>query len=193
MPGDAWQQFANLRAYYAFMWTHPGKKLLFMGGEFGQGWEWNHDESLQWHLLGQPMHRGIQQLIRDLNWYVGALRPLHQKDFEPAGFQWIDASDVDQSVISYMRRGANPAEFTVTVCNFTPVPRQAYCIGVPVGGDYLEVINTDADVYGGSGVGNAGRVSAQEVPMHGHPWSLCLTLPPLATLVLAPEWLDGAR
>jgi 1,4-alpha-glucan branching enzyme len=193
MPGDAWQQFANLRAYYAFMWTHPGKKLLFMGGEFGQGWEWNHDESLQWHLLDHPSHRGVQQLIRDLNWFVAALRPLHQKDFDPAGFQWIDASDTDNSVISYLRRGANPAEFTLTVCNFTPVPRQDYRIGVPVGGEYLELINTDAEVYGGSNVGNGGRVSAQEVPMHGQPYSLCLTLPPLATLVFAPEWLEGAR
>jgi 1,4-alpha-glucan branching enzyme len=186
MPGDEWQKFANLRAYFAFMWTHPGKKLLFMGGEFAQGREWNHDTSLDWHLLEQSRHRGMQILIGDLNALMQTRPALHQKDCEPVGFQWMDATDVDQSVIAYMRRGNDPADCVIVVCNFTPIVRSRYRLGVPSAGDYLELINTDADTYGGSGVGNAGCVGADRVPWHGHPYSVELTLPPLATLVLAP-------
>jgi 1,4-alpha-glucan branching enzyme len=183
MPGDEWQKFANLRAYFGFMWTHPGKKLLFMGGEFGQWREWNHDTSLDWHLSDQPRHRGLQSLVRDLNWLYRELPALHEQDVEPAGFEWIDASDTQQSVVSYLRKAKNPDRFAVVVCNFTPVPRQDYRIGVPSAGFYKERINTDADLYGGSGMGNLGGVHAEPIATHGRPWSLRLTLPPLATLV----------
>lgn len=187
MPGDDWQKFANLRAYYAFMWSYPGKKLLFMGGEFGQWREWNHDYSLDWHLLEQgPYHKGLQALVRDLNHLYRELPALHELDCEPQGFQWIDCTDLDNSVFSWLRFGRDPGQFTVTVCNFTPVPRYGYRIGVPHAGLYRERINTDAIDYGGSGVGNYGLIHAVEESSHGRPATLCLNLPPLGTLVLEP-------
>lgn len=183
MPGDRWQRFANIRAYYAFMWTHPGKKLLFMGSEFAQEREWNHDASLDWHLLDDPMHRGVQMLVRDLNRLYRATPALHLFDSEPEGFAWIDASNWEESIISYLRRGRAPEDLVLVVCNFTPVPREGYRIGVPRAGRWRERINTDAGDYGGSGIGNAGEVHADDVPMHGQPHSLNLKLPPLATVI----------
>jgi 1,4-alpha-glucan branching enzyme len=192
MPGDRWQKFANLRAYYGFMWTMPGKKLLFMGGEFAQEREWNHDASLDWHLLDDPLHRGAQQLVRDLNRLYRDRPALHRLDCEPAGFAWIDCTDADRSVLSYLRSAGDHDEQIVVVCNFTAVPRSGYRIGVPRGGYYRELVNTDAEPYGGSGVGNGGQVTAEDLPWHGRPHSLLLTLPPLATLVLEPEGAGAA-
>jgi 1,4-alpha-glucan branching enzyme len=188
MPGDDWQKFANLRAFYAFMYGHPGKKLLFMGGEFGQTNEWNHESSLDWHLLGMgPFHRGLQRLVQDLNGLYRTHPALHQVDFSPEGFQWIDCDDSDASAVAFLRRGRDPAQFLVFVCNFTPVVREGYRVGVPRGGFYHERINTDAAIYGGSNVGNAGNVLAEPIPTHGHPFSLQISLPPLATLVFRPN------
>ncbi|HWU38847.1 MAG TPA: alpha amylase C-terminal domain-containing protein, partial [Candidatus Acidoferrum sp.] len=188
MPGDDWQQFANLRSLFGFMYGHPGKKLLFMGGEFGQTNEWYHETSLDWHLLGMgPYHRGLQRMIQDLNQLYRSEAALHEVDFTPAGFQWIDCNDWESSTISFLRRAHNPDNFLVFVCNFTPVIRSSYRLGVPRGGFYRERLNTDAALYGGSNVGNAGGVMAEAIPHHGHPFSLLLKLPPLATLVLQPE------
>jgi 1,4-alpha-glucan branching enzyme len=187
MPGDRWQRFANLRAYFAFMWTHPGKKLLFMGGEFGQEREWNHDWGLDWQCLDDGFHAGVQLLVRDLNRLYSTTPSLHVLDMEPEGFAWIDAANGAESVLSYMRRGRDPHELAVIVCNFTPVPRHDYRIGVPRPGRYAERINTDAAVYGGSGIGNAGAVDADPHPMHGHPYSLRLQLPPLGVLIFTAE------
>ncbi len=188
MPGADWQKFANLRAFYAFMYGHPGKKLLFMGGEFGQTDEWYHEVGLDWRLLEMgPYHRGLQRLVQDLNRLYRAQPALHQVDFEPAGFQWIDCNDWERSVVSFLRRARNPEDLLVFVCNFTPVVRHGYQIGVPRPGFYREILNTDAAVYGGSNVGNAGGAMAEGVPHHGHGHSLALTLPSLAVLVLRPE------
>jgi 1,4-alpha-glucan branching enzyme len=187
MPGDQWQRFANLRAYFAFMWTHPGKKLLFMGGEFAQNREWNHDIGLDWQLLGDPFHAGVHRLVRDLNWLYREVPALYQRDCEGDGFSWIDASNGAESVVSYLRRGADPEAIAVTVANFTPVPRHGYRIGVPYAGRYRERVNTDAKDYGGSGIGNFGTVEAEPEPMHGHPYSLCLNLPPLAAVIFTRE------
>ncbi|HUF87141.1 MAG TPA: 1,4-alpha-glucan branching protein GlgB [Thermohalobaculum sp.] len=186
MPGDRWQRFANLRAYYGFMWTHPGKKLLFMGGEFGQEREWDHDRSLDWHLLDDPAHGGLQRLVRDLNSLYRASPALHGLDCDPAGFAWIEGGDTEQSVFSYERRGPG-GERAVVVANMTPVVRHDYAIGVPLPGVWRERLNTDAGVYGGADIGNAGRVEAEAVPLHGRPASLRLTLPPLGTIVLEPD------
>jgi 1,4-alpha-glucan branching enzyme len=186
MPGDRWQKFANLRAYLAFMWTHPGKKLLFMGGEFGQEAEWNHNQSLDWHLLDDSMHRGVQSLVRDLNRLYREIPALHEKDCEPQGFEWVDASDTENSVLSYLRRGNEVDRPCLTVCNFTPMPRLEYRVGVPCGGTWRERLNSDAGEYGGSGLGNGGAVEAEAVTWHGRPYSLLLTLPPLGTIVLEP-------
>jgi 1,4-alpha-glucan branching enzyme len=187
MPGDRWQRFANLRAYFAFMWTHPGKKLLFMGGEFAQEREWNHDVGLDWHLLADSFHAGVQSLVRDLNRLYRTTPALYRLDCDPEGFAWIDAANGNESVLSYLRRGRAPHELAVIVCNFTPVPRHDYRIGVPRPGRYIERINTDAQVYGGSGVGNAGEVHADPHPMHGHAYSLRLQLPPLGVLIFTAE------
>jgi 1,4-alpha-glucan branching enzyme len=169
------------------MWGHPGKKLLFMGGEFGQTREWSHDASLDWHLLEMgPHHRGLQALIRDLNRLYRAEPALHQVDFEPAGFQWMDCSDAEQSVVAFVRRARDPRDFVLVVCNFTPVPRPGYRVGVPAGGHYRELLNTDAHFYGGSNVGNSGGVPAEARPWTGQPWSVTLTLPPLGVLLLKP-------
>ena len=185
MPGDNWQKFANLRAYYGFMFAHPGKKLLFMGGEFGQWREWSEARSLDWHLLEEPLHRGLQTLVRDLNRMYRGLKPLHQTDCDPAGFEWIEANDSDNSVIAFLRKEADdPDHQLVVVCNFTPTPRHGYRVGVTLPGRYDEVLNTDAPEYGGSGVGNGGGVESEETAWHGRPHSISLTLPPLGTLVL---------
>lgn len=186
MPGDRWQKFANLRSYYAFMYGHPGKQLLFMGAEIAQEREWNHDTSLDWHLLEDPMHRGIRQLVRDLNTLYRSEPALYQKDFDPAGFEWIDAQDWERSIIAFLRRGEDPADFVVVVCNFTPMARHGYQVGVPAEGFYAEVLNTDSAFYGGSDVGNDGGVMAEASPVHGRPFSISLTLPPLAALILKP-------
>ncbi|TNH40454.1 1,4-alpha-glucan branching protein GlgB [Paracoccus haeundaensis] len=186
MAGDRWQKFANLRAYYAFMWTHPGKKLLFMGCEFAQDREWNHDQSLDWHLLDDPMHSGVQALVGDLNRLYRDTPALHRLDCDPDGFEWIDSSDSAQSVLVWMRKSDDGAPPVVVVCNLTPVVREDYRIGVPVPGAWREVLNSDDQAYGGSGVGNAAVRDAEAVVWHGRDQSLSLTLPPLATIVLMP-------
>jgi 1,4-alpha-glucan branching enzyme len=187
MPGDQWQRFANLRAYYGFMWGHPGKKLLFMGGEIAQEREWNHDSSLDWHLLDSPYHRGVQNLIRDLNQVYAAHPALHARDAEASGFRWLVADDAENSVLAFARRGEDETEIAIVVSNFTPVPREGYRVGVPRPGFYREALNTDASHYAGSNVGNRGGVQSEGVESHGLPCSVCLTLPPLATLILVLE------
>ncbi len=187
MSGDYWQKFANLRALYGFMWAHPGKKLLFMGGEFAQWNEWNAESSLDWGLLDFPQHDGVRALIRDLNHIYKSTPALYEIDFDPAGFEWISANDSDNSVLAFLRRGRDRESVMLCVCNFTPVVRQNYRLGAPGPGAYHERINTDSQYYGGSNVGNAfGRVDAEAIPAHGRPWSISLTLPPLATVFL--EW-----
>jgi 1,4-alpha-glucan branching enzyme len=187
MPGDRWQRFANLRAYYTFMFGHPGKKLLFMGAEFAQEREWNHDTSLDWHLLADPAHAGVQRLVRDLNALYRALPALHTRDCEADGFEWIDANDSANSVLSFLRKGAPDHPGAVIVVNFTPVPRENYRIGVPGPGYYREALNSDAAMYGGSNIGNGGGVMAEPLPWHGRPYSIALTLPPLGGLILTAE------
>ncbi len=187
MPGDDWQKFANLRAYYAFMWTHPGKKLLFMGCEFAQWREWDHNSGLDWHLLNDPRHAGVQALIRDLNRVYRETPALHRLDCDAAGFEWIDSQDDANSVLSYLRKSGGDDAPVAIVCNFTPVPRHNYRIGVPEGGDWVELINTDAADYGGSGTGNLGTVTADQTGWHGRPYSLDLSLPPLGALILQPR------
>ena len=188
MPGDEWRRFANLRLLYGFMWAYPGKKLLFMGGEIGQTTEWNHDHSVPWHLLDQgPYHRGVQRLVADLNRVYRAEPALHQLDCQPEGFRWMDCADSDQSVVSFVRLGRDPDRLVLCVCNFTPVPRHGYRVGVPRPGFYREVVNTDAAVYGGGNLGNAGGVAAAPVPHHGQPWSVLLTVPPLGAVLIRPE------
>jgi 1,4-alpha-glucan branching enzyme len=187
MPGDLWQKFANLRAYYTFMFTMPGKKLLFMGAEIGQWNEWNHDASLDWHLLDYKEHAGLKNALKDLNWLYRNRTALHARDCEPEGFAWIDCNDTEASVISYIRRGTDPDDFVVVVVNFTPVVRRDYRIGVPKSGRYYEAFNSDSEFYGGSNVGNAGMLQTQGCPVHGQPDCLSLTLPPLGAFVLVPE------
>ncbi|HUI42504.1 MAG TPA: 1,4-alpha-glucan branching protein GlgB [Terriglobia bacterium] len=182
MPGDGWQKFANLRLLFGYMYGQPGKKLLFMGGEFGQGHEWDHRQSLDWHLLEYPPHQGVQQWVRDLNRTYAAEPALHELDFEPAGFEWIDCNDSLQSTISFMRRGKSNGDAILGVCNFTPVPRWDYELGAPGGGYWREILNSDASLYGGSGLGNHGGVEAAPLPVHGRPCSLKIVLPPLAVL-----------
>jgi 1,4-alpha-glucan branching enzyme len=187
MSGDRWQRFANLRVYYACMWTQPGKKLLFMGNEFAQEREWNHDIGLDWQLLADPLHRGVQHLVRDLNQLYRSTPALHELDCEPDGFTWIDVANSEESVIAYLRRGRGMRPIAVVVCNFTPVAREDYRVGVPRPGRYRERINTDAVEYAGSGVGNAGEVWAESHPMHGHVYSVRLRLPPLGALIFTLE------
>lgn len=186
MPGDEWQKFANLRAYLSFMWTHPGKKLLFMGGEIAQHREWNHDRSLDWHLLDDPRHAGVQRLVRDLNRLYRGLPALYQRDTSPDGFAWSVIDDASNSIFAYIRLGNEGEQPVLVVCNLTPVPQQAYTVGVPQAGAWREVFNSDAGVYGGSNMGNGGTVQGAEEPSHGHPASLTLTVPPLATIILTP-------
>jgi 1,4-alpha-glucan branching enzyme len=183
MPGDEWQKFANLRLLLGYQYTHPGKKLLFMGGEFGQWREWDHDQSLDWHLLEYPPHQGLQRWVRDLNVFYRNHPPLYEKDFTPEGFEWIDFKDADNSIISYLRKGANPDDEILMVCNFTPVPRQGYRVGVPREGFWQEVLNSDANEYGGSGWGNFGGIHADPIPFHGKSYSLSVFLPPLSIVI----------
>ena len=187
MPGDEWQKFANLRAYYAFMWTHPGKKLLFMGCEFAQRREWDHNSGLDWNLLQDEKHAGVQKLIRDLNGAYRDCPALHRLDCDAAGFEWIDSQDSENSILSYLRKDDRGGPPVVVVCNFTPIPRRGYRIGVPEGGEWVELINTDAADYGGSGVGNLGTITAGSEGCHGRPYALDLSLPPLGVLVLQPR------
>jgi 1,4-alpha-glucan branching enzyme len=187
MPGDDWQKFANLRLLYGYMFGHPGKKLLFMGCEFGQWSEWNHDASVEWHLLATPFHSALQRWVRDLNTLYRGQRALHELDFDAGGFAWVDCSDVQRSVISFRRRGRNPADELLFVCNFTPVVRENYRVGVPQQGFWKELLNSDAPMYGGSGQGNFGGCVAVPLPIHGHPFSLNMTLPPLGVLIYQPE------
>jgi 1,4-alpha-glucan branching enzyme len=183
MPGDPWQRFANLRLLFGYMYGHPGKKLLFMGGEFAQGKGWNHDESLDWHLLDVPAHQQMQRWVRDLNTFYRGEPALHQKDFDPSGFEWIDCNDYLQNILSFLRRGEDPQSFLAIVCNFTPMTHQNYRLGVPAGGFWQEVLNSDATLYGGSGQGNMGGVEAAPQPFHGRPYSVHMTLPPLSMVV----------
>ena len=183
MPGDDWQKFANLRLLYGYMFGHPGKKLMFMGCEFGQWNEWNHDSSLDWHLLQQAPHSGLRRWVRDLNTFYRAEPALFALDTEPAGFEWIDCEDSQQSVISFLRWSRKRNCAVMVVCNFTPVPRYNYRVGAPFGGLWKEELNSDATLYGGSGQGNLGGLEAAPLPKHGRPYSLNLTLPPLSVLV----------
>jgi 1,4-alpha-glucan branching enzyme len=186
MPGDRWQQFANLRAYYGFMFGHPGKKLMFMGCEFAQDREWNHDTSLDWHLLSNANHDGVQRLVRDLNRLYRASPALYSQDFSGAGFEWIDHDDARRSVLSFVRKGRD-GQFMLIVCNFAPVVHHGFRLGVPAAGQWLERLNTDSTYYGGSNVGTPlGAASSEAVPSHGRAQSITLTLPPLATVFL--EW-----
>jgi len=182
MPGDNWQRFANLRALYGYMYGHPGKNMLFMGGEFGQWWEWNHDDSLQWHLCQHEPHVGLQRYVRDLNWLYRNEPALYEIDYDWTGFQWIDINDTENSVISFLRKARDSNNQVVCVCNFTPVPRHGYRIGVPTLGHYRELLNSDAETYGGSNLGNGGGVMAEPISVHGFPNSIVLTLPPLSVL-----------
>jgi 1,4-alpha-glucan branching enzyme len=185
MPGDRWQKFANLRLYYGYMWAHPGKKLLFMGCEFAQFAEWNHDTELDWGALAGDDHRGVQRLVADLNRVYRDMPALYECDCEPRGFEWIDFSDRDQSVIAFVRRGRDDDALVVAICNFTPVPRTGYRIGVPRAGRYREIVNTDSAWYGGANLGNGGGLDAVAAPCHGRDFSLVMTLPPLACVMFA--------
>ncbi|MFQ5861687.1 MAG: 1,4-alpha-glucan branching protein GlgB [Candidatus Brocadiales bacterium] len=189
MPGDEWQKFANLRLLFGYMYGHPGKKLLFMGGEFGQWREWNHEESLEWHVLRYLLHQGIQRWIRDLNRLYTTEQALYELDFNPEGFEWIDSHDWEQSIISFIRKGRNPSEIVLVICNFTPVPRYDYRVGVPRDGPWKEVLNSDAKEYGGSGHGNLGMAEATPIPAHGRHYTLSLTLPPLGVLFF--KWSEN--
>ncbi len=183
MPGDRWQRFANLRALFGYMYGHPGKKLLFMGGEFGQTKEWDCKGQLQWELLEDDLHRGLRQYVMDLNRIYLSEPALFEQDFEHEGFEWIDFSNAEESIISFIRRASNRDNFLVFVCNFTPVPRYNYLIGVPEPGFYREILNSDSELYGGSNMGNLGGVSAEANPIHNRPFSIKITLPPLSILI----------
>ncbi|MDQ6721979.1 MAG: 1,4-alpha-glucan branching protein GlgB [Candidatus Dormibacteraeota bacterium] len=187
MPGDEWQKFANMRLLFGWMFAQPGKKLMFMGGEFGQRDEWDVESSLDWHLLNFAPHAGLSHWVGDLNRVLREENALHEIDFDPAGFSWIDASDNEQSVVSVLRRGVAPDDVVMAVFNFTPVPRHNYQIGAPVSGHWRELLNSDAPMYGGSGQGNLGGVDSRPVGRHGHLHSLTLTLPPLGAIFLKPE------
>ena len=191
MPGNEWRQFANLRLLYGQMWTHPGKKLLFMGGEFGQRREWQHDESLEWHVLQYPLHEGVRRWVADLNRVYREQPALHQSDFDPEGFAWVDCQNWEESVISFLRYGKERDDVVLVVCNFTPMPRRDYIVGATRGGRWEELLNSDAQVYGGSGMGNGGGVDAAPVAAHGHSHRLALTLPPLSVLILKPATKNG--
>jgi 1,4-alpha-glucan branching enzyme len=180
MPGDDWQKFANLRALFGYMHAQPGKKLLFMGGEFGQWREWVHDGSLDWDLLGYPLHAGLQRWVEDLNRLYRSEPALYEMDCDPAGFEWIDCDDADSSTVTLIRKGKSSSTIILVVCNFTPVPRYSYRLGSPRSGFWQEILNSDAGEYGGSNMGNLGGVETVPVPLHGRPYSLTITLPPLS-------------
>lgn len=187
MPGDEWQMFANLRLLYGFMFGHPGKKLLFMGGELGQWREWNHDASLDWHLLQKALHSGLRRWVTDLNTLYRGERSLYEVDFDSSGFEWVDCTDFERSIVSFLRKAKNSRDMLLFVCNFTPVPRHNYRIGIPFECSWREMLNSDASLYGGSGQGNMGGLLASPLPCQGRPYSLNLTLPPLAVIVFRPE------
>ena len=187
MPGDRWQKFASLRAYYGFMFGHPGKKLLFMGAEFAQDYEWNYAESLRWHLLESPEHRGVQTLVKDLNALYRSEPSLHEIDFDPEGFEWIDMQDAEGSVVSFARKARDSRDHLIVVCNFTPVVRTGYRVGILENVPYAEVFNSDHERYGGSGVKNELALAPSDVNWNGRNHSVQLTLPPLATVILKPK------
>jgi 1,4-alpha-glucan branching enzyme len=186
MPGDVWQKFANLRLLYTYMWTHPGKKLLFMGSEFGQWTEWNCNQSLHWELLDKEPHRGVQKLVGDLNRLYANSPALHDFDFQAEGFEWIDCGNSSESLLSYLRKGKQ-GELLIVVANYTPVVRRQVRVGVPLGGEYREVFCSDSEYYGGTNVGNSLVLQAEPQGLHGRPWSLSLTLPPLGAVILQAE------
>ena len=186
IPGDDWQKAATLRTLYGFMYAHPGKKLMFMGCEFGQGREWNYDQSLDWHALDYPLHQGVRLFVQDLNRIYRSEPALFEQDFDFAGFQWIDCNDSENSVVSFVRRAKDAADYVVAIVNFTPVPRAGYIVGVPSSGAYVELVNSDGDMYGGSNVGNGGAIFTEPIQAHGYEQSLRLTLPPLGFLLLKP-------
>ncbi|MNV40664.1 1,4-alpha-glucan branching enzyme GlgB [compost metagenome] len=186
MPGDRWQKFANLRAYLSFMWAHPGKKLLFMGCEFGQWREWNHDQQLDWYLLQYSEHKGVQKLVGDLNRLYREEPAMHEQDDVPQGFQWLIGDDAINSVYAWLR-WSKEGRPVLVVANFTPVPREAYRVGVPFAGRWTELLNSDSATYAGSNYGNSGGAFTEEAPSHGQALSLVLNLPPLAVLMLSPE------
>ena len=187
MPGDDWRKFANMRLLFGYMYALPGKKLLFMGGEIGQWNEWNHEASLDWHLLAYPPHSGIQRWVEDLNKLYRDESALHELDFHPDGFEWIDCSDSQGSVLSFIRKGSSAGDILLVALNFTPVPRFNYRVGVPRMGYWSEIMNSDAQEYGGSGLGNLGGVDASSIRFHGRPYSLTLTLPPLGAVFCKSE------
>jgi 1,4-alpha-glucan branching enzyme len=182
MPGEEWQKFANLRALYSYMWAHPGKKLLFMGGEFGQWREWTETESLDWHLLETPIHRGLQTLIQDLNRLYTKHGELWEADSEPTGFQWIEADNAAENVVAFRRISPSTGKEIICVCNFSPVIREAHRLGLPRAGKYKQLVNTDAESYCGGGFGVVKSITAEKVPAHGLDYSAAITLPPLATM-----------
>ncbi|MCL0077767.1 alpha amylase C-terminal domain-containing protein, partial [Peptococcaceae bacterium] len=185
-PGDYWQKFANLRLLYAYMMAHPGKKLLFMGGEFGQFIEWNWQKSLDWHLLDYEMHSKLHRYVQDLNFFYKRERSLWELEHSWQGFEWIDPHDETQSVVTFMRKAKSVSDFTIVVCNFTPVMRKNYRIGVPQKGMYREVFNSDLEIYGGSGQLNDGNLKASDVAWHNQDYSIEITLPPLAAVFIKP-------
>jgi 1,4-alpha-glucan branching enzyme len=184
--GDPWQQFANLRLLLVNQFTQPGKKLLFMGGELGQWGEWNHEASVDWHLLDWPSHRGVQKMVDDLNRLYRSEPALHQGDCEPFGFEWVDANNATESVTVFLRKARKAEGVLLVAINYTPVPRHNYRIGVPVGGTWREVFNSDAPIYWGSGQGNLGEVEASPMPHYQWPSSMVLTLPPLGAVIMKP-------
>jgi 1,4-alpha-glucan branching enzyme len=186
MPGDRWQQLANLRALYAYMWAHPGKQLLFMGQEFGQEREWSHERSLDWHLLEDHGHGGLQNLVRDLNRVYREQPALWQRDDDHEGFGWLEANDADANVVAFVRWGNGDAKPVVCVCNLSPVPREGYRLGLPRSGRWDEVLNTDAEIYGGANVGNMGAVEAEAQPWHNQPFSATVNVPPIGVIWLIP-------
>jgi 1,4-alpha-glucan branching enzyme len=187
MPGDLWQKFANLRLMFSYLWTHPGKKLLFMGGDIGQWYEWNCDTSLQWDLLQWESHQGVQKCVRDLNHLLLKEKALHEIDFDYHGFEWIDCHNYDDSLLSYIRRAKDPDDFLVVAHNFTPVPREGYRLGVPEDCWYEEIFNSDSQYYSGSNMGNHPGMHAEPVESHGRPFSITLNYPPLASVVFKPK------
>jgi 1,4-alpha-glucan branching enzyme len=193
MPGDDWQKFANLRSLFAFMWSHPGKNLLFMGQEFAQRDEWSHERSLDWHLLEHQTHAGVQSLVRDLNRIYKGEPALWELDFEGEGFWWLEANDAQRSVVAFARASKGAKELVATVANLVPIPHERYRIGLPRSGRWVEALNTDSEHYGGSNVGNWGTIEAEPMPYNGQPFSAEITLPPLAVLWLVPEDQAAAR
>jgi 1,4-alpha-glucan branching enzyme len=187
MPGDHWQKFANLRLLYGYQYTMPGKKLLFMGGEFAQWHEWNHDQELDWALFGHHFHDGLRRYVHDLNEIYKSHGALHELDLAPEGFAWIQCDDWQNSIYAYLRYAKNRDNFAVVALNFTPVPRDGYRLGVPRAGYYSEILNSDADIYGGGNVGNLGGTYSEPIPMHGHPQSISVRVPPLGLLILRPR------